>query len=171
MHKPTIPLLASVVLTATALAGEHDKKVITPIEPEPAQPWRFSLSLPFWVVWQNGDLGVNGVNSQLDLTPRDLVPQIDMAIAVRGEARKGRFGVMGEYSFNSISDGIGNSNAIISKVDVQTDQHIAELALSWRLIEGEKGYLDAFAGVRYTCLYQNLGIHLSEGVLDDRSDR
>lgn len=171
MHKPIIPLLTSVVFAATALAGQPDKKAITPTEPEPAQPWRFTLSMPFWLAWESGEMGIKSLDSQLDLTPRDIVPEIDMAIAVRGEARKGRFGIMGEYSFSSVSDGIGNSNAIISKVDVQTDQHIAEMALSWRLIEGEKGYLDVFAGVRYTCLYQNLGIHVSEGVIDDRADR
>ena len=171
MHKPIIPLIfASMALASAASAGD-DKKTIAPTEPEPAQPWRFSMALPAWIAWQVGDMGINGTSSHLKLTPRDTIPQVDMAIEVRAEARKGRFGIMGDYLFMSISDGIGNSNAIISKVDVQTDQHIAELALSWRLIEGERGWLDVFAGVRYTNLYQNLGIHVSEGEINERSEQ
>lgn len=172
MHKSILPLvLANLALATAAFAGETDKKVVTPTEPEMAQPWRFSLALPAWIAWQVGDIGINGNSSHLKLTPRDTVPQVDMAIEVRAEARKGRFGIMGDYLFMSVSDGIGNSNAIISKVDVQTDQHIAELALSWRLLESDRGYLDAFAGVRYTNLYQNIGLHVSEGEINERSDQ
>ncbi|MGC4074514.1 MAG: hypothetical protein QM760_18850, partial [Nibricoccus sp.] len=101
-----------------------------------------------------------------------------MIAAVRGEAHKGRFGIMGEYSYMSLSDGVGASGPV-KKLDLQLDQHVGELAVSWRLWQGERGWLDAFAGVRYTNLHQALGIHpddgaiqvASQGVVDAVADR
>lgn len=163
-------ILAVLVLGATALAGDNDKKAITPTEPEPAQPWRFSLSLPAWIPWQTGEVGINGTTSHIKLGPNDLIPKIDMIATVRAEAHKGRFGVMGEYSYMSLSDGAG-ATGLVKKLDVRMDQHLGELALSWRVAEGERGWLDAFGGVRYTNLYQAVGIHPDEGAIDDASRR
>ncbi|MDR3402573.1 MAG: hypothetical protein P4L99_08745 [Chthoniobacter sp.] len=164
----TLSILASLTLSTVSLAGEADQKTITPVEPEPPQPWRFSLSLPGWIPWQTGETGINGTTSHLKLGPNDLIPKIDMIASVRAEAHKGRFGVMGEYSYMSLSDGVGAAG-LVKKLDVRMDQHLGELALSWRLAESERGWLDAFAGVRYTNLYQAVGIHPDDGAIEQAS--
>lgn len=161
-------ILAVLALNAIALAGDEGKKTITPAEPEPPQPWRFSLSLPAWIPWQTGEMGIDGTTSRIKLGPNDIIPKIDMAAVVRAEAHKGRFGIMGEYSYMSLSDGVGTPG-LVKKLDVRTDQHLGELALSWRVIEGERGWLDAFAGVRYTNMYQALGVHPDDGAIEQAS--
>lgn len=163
-------IFATLVLGATALAGDSDKKAIAPAEPEAAQPWRFALSLPAWIPWQTGEVGINGTTSHIKLGPNDLIPKIDMIASVRAEAHKGRFGIMGEYSYMSLSDGVGAAG-LVKKLDVRMDQHLGELALSWRVLEGERGWLDIFGGVRYTNLYQRVGLHPDDGAIDDASQR
>lgn len=162
-------ILATCALGAASFAGENDKKAVAPADEE-AQPWQFSLSLPAWIPWQTGEVGINGTTSHIKLGPNDLIPKIDMIASVRAEAHKGRFGIMGEYSYMSLSDGVGTSG-LVKKLDVRMDQHLGELALSWRLAEGKRGWLDAFAGVRYTNLYQALGIHPDEGAINETSQQ
>lgn len=168
MHRIlTASLFAALALSAPAFAGENDQKTIAPAEPE---PWHFALSLPGWIPWQTGEVGINGVTSNVKLGPNDLIPKVDMIASVRAEAHKGRLGLMGEYSYMSLSDGVG-ATGLVKKLDLRMDQHLGELALSWRIVEGERGWLDVFGGVRYTNIYQRLGIHPDEGTIDDASRR
>lgn len=147
-------LLSGLALGATAFAGESDKKVIAP--PTPLDDsWRFSLSVPGWIPWLQGDEGLNGKTSHVALGPNDIIPKIDMAADVRAEAHKGRLSVMGEFLYMSLSDGVG-SNTVVQKVDVRVDQTMADLGFGWRLIDSPRGYLDVTAGVRYTNYYQRL---------------
>ena len=154
-HHSTIAILASLALGVTAFAGTNDQKTITPAEPEQEQPWRFSLSLPGWIPWMTGESGVNGNIAQIDLDPSDIIPRLDMIADVRAEAHKGRFSVLGEFVYMSLSDGIG-TRTVVKKLDVQIDQTIGELSLAWRLVESERGWLDVYAGLRYTNFYQKL---------------
>lgn len=177
--KRTLAILStSLLFVAFSHAGDNDKKTLAPSEPEQARPWRFSFSMPGWIPWMEGDSGVNGNIAHIDLGPDDIVPRLDMVADVRVEAHKGRFSVLGEFLYMSLSDGIG-TNTVVKKLDVQVDQTIGELGLAWRLIESERGYLDVVGGVRYTNFYQKLKIQpnserideTSEGLVDEVSDR
>jgi hypothetical protein len=165
-----LSLAALLPITAISFAGEDDKKTIAPPETQPDQPWVFSLALPGWVVWQTGETGINGTTSHLKLGPNDIIPKIDMIAAVRAEAHKGLFGIMGEYSYLSLSDGIGASG-LVKKLDVHLNQNLGELALSWRIVENQRGWIDVFGGVRYTNLYQALTVHPDEGAIDQTSQQ
>jgi hypothetical protein len=151
-HSP-IAVLAVLALGASAFAGEKDQKAIAPKPPD--DRWQFSLSLPGWIPWLEGDTGVGGNTGHIDLGPNNLVPKIDMIVDVRAEAHKGRLSVLGEVLYMSLSDGIG-SNTAVKKIDLQIDQTMADFAVAWRLIEGPRGYLDVVGGVRYTNLFQQL---------------
>jgi hypothetical protein len=148
-----IALLAGFALGASAFAGEKDQKAVAskPLDDR----WQFSLSLPGWIPWLEGDTGVGGNTGHIDLGPSNLIPKIDMIVDVRAEARKERWSVLGEVLYMSLSNGIGTKTAV-KKIDIQVDQTFAEFAVAWRLIEGPRGSLDAVGGVRYTNLFQQL---------------
>lgn len=170
MHKPlALALVAGCSFAAAAFAGHPELKTETPPEPE-AQPWRFNLSMPAWVAWQQGTIGIKGANSKLKLGPNDIDPKADMLLAVRADAHKGRFGVMMEYSYLDTSDGV-SVLGLVNKLDTRTDQHQGEVALSWRIIEGERGWVDIFAGARYTNMYQQLILHQDDEAIDSASRR
>ncbi|MGB8169969.1 MAG: hypothetical protein WCF18_20870, partial [Chthoniobacteraceae bacterium] len=152
----TTVILAGLALGASTFAGENDKKVVVP--PTPLDDsWHFSLALPGWIPWLQGDTGLHGVTSHVDLGPDDIIPKIDMVADVRAEAHKGRWSVLGEFLYMSLSDGIG-TNTVVKKLDVQVDQTMADLGVAWRVVETERGYLDVVGGVRYTNYYQKLAL-------------
>jgi hypothetical protein len=155
----------------TAQAGQPELKTeITPTAPEPAQPWRFSFAVPGWVTWQQGTMAINGAPSPVKLGPNDVLPKVDLAAVVRADAHKGRFGIMAEYSYFDMSDGVGVPG-LVNKIDTRTDQHMGELALSWRIVEGARGWVDIFAGARYSNMYQQLIIHPNDSAIDEASRR
>ena len=146
-------LLACLALGASAVAGENDQKAVAPKPPD--DRWQFSLSLPGWIPWLEGDTGVGGKTGHVDLGPNTLVPKIDGIVDVRAEAHKGRLNVLGEILSMSLSDGIG-TNTAVKKIDIQVDQTMAEFAVAWRLLEGPRGSIDVVGGVRYTNLFQQI---------------
>jgi len=171
---PTLTALA-LFASATAFAGEFvsSKKTIVPEE----ERWRFALAVPGWMPGVEGTVGIDGINSEVDMGFDDLFNKIDMVWATSAEASKGRFGVMGELIYLSASDSLGVGGPL-RKIDVRLDQYLADFTLRWRIVEGERGYVDVLAGVRYTNLYQH--VHLqsddagigqaSEDFVDDVSD-
>jgi len=165
---PHLSTLAVLLFGAGAFAGDEIQKNIIPAETQPINPWSFAVSLPGWIPWQTGEVGINGATSHIKLGPNDLIPKIDMIAGVRAEAHYERLGLMGEYSYMSLSDGVGATGPV-KKLDVRMDQTLAELAVSWRVVEGPRGWLDAFAGARYTNLYQAVGIHPDSGAIQNAS--
>ena len=151
----SIRILAGFFLLANsaAFAGDNDKKTIAPLPPEDG--WQFKLALPGWIPWQSGEMGLHGTTSHVQLGPNDIIPKIDMIADVRAEAHKGRFSVMGEFLYMSLSDGIG-ANTVVKKLDVRMDQTMGDLGFGWRVIDSPRGWLDMTAGVRYTNIYQRL---------------
>ena len=147
--------LASLTLGAAAFAGEHGSDshlpCRTPLDDSGAAQGPHGLGF-------EADIGINGVVSAIDASPDNVIQRIDMAASLRGEASKGRFGIMGDFFYVSLSDGIG-TDTLIKKVDIQVDQIIGELALRWRLIDSPRGSLDVYAGLRYTNLFQEVTTH------------
>jgi hypothetical protein len=169
MHKHlTTTLLAGLALGSAVFAGDHDKKVVVPPAP-PEDSWQFKLSLPAWIPWVSGDVGINGINSHISLAPDNIIPKLDMVVDVRAEAHKGRFSLMAEYFYMSLSDGVG-TNTVVKKIDYRFDQTMADLSVGWRVIESERGYLDVLGGVRFNQFYQKMTTQPNDEVIDRTVD-
>jgi hypothetical protein len=150
-------LLVGSLIAVPALAGtlrleKETPKVETPINDE---HWEFKLSLPAWISGIRGDEGLHGHTAHSVTGFNVLVNKIDMVAAFRFEVSKGRFGILGDFAYTSLSDGFG-VGGLVRKADVQEDEILADLGFRWRLIEGPKGYLDFIAGSRYTNLHEGL---------------
>ncbi len=166
MHRnSTAALIASIALSVTAIAGETDHKAVAPITPEPDR-WKFLLAVPGFMAGVEGTVGIDGVNSDIDVGFGKLLPKVDMIWATRAEASKGRFGVMGELIYLSLSGSAG-SGSVVKKVDLRVDEYLADFTLRYRLLEGPKGYVDALAGVRYTNLYQVVTLQGNDQRIDE----
>jgi hypothetical protein len=155
-------------LTSVALAGVPDLKVQAPMEP--VDKWELRLSLPGWLAGVDGDTGINGNIVGVGLNVGDIIPKIDMAASFRAELRKGRFGVYGDFLYLSMSDGVG-SDRLVKKIDFRQDEYLGDLGLSWRVLEGERGYLEVIGGVRYTNLFTQLGLQGNDERIEAVSER
>jgi hypothetical protein len=155
MKTPLTLLVLLVLLSATAIAGtpQVSQKTVVPEEDR----WRFALALPGWMAGVTGDVGIGKAVGGVDVGFGTLVPKLDMIWATRAEASKGRFGILGEFIYMSLSDGAG-TDGLIKKADVRLDQYLGDIAVRWRILEGPRGYLDVLAGVRYTNIYQEVSL-------------
>src|SRR5262249_30290066 len=129
----TLALITGCFSGSVALAGHPDLKTEVPKETVETEPWHFTLAVPGWGSWHRGVEGINGSNSLVRLGPNDLLPKVDIAAVVRADAHKGRFGIMAEYSFFDMSDGLA-VKGLVNKIDSRTDEHLGEVALAWRVI-------------------------------------
>lgn len=166
----TLALLTGCFSGSIALAGSPDSKMEVPKETVEPEAWHFNFSMPGWVAWEQGKIGLNGSTSGIRLGPNDIVPKIDMAASVRLEAQKGRFGIMAEYLYIDVSDGVaGGPLGVVRKIDVRTDEHLGQFALSWRLVERQRGWLDVYAGFRYTNLFDRVATQPDSGRISEVS--
>lgn len=155
-------LLLTVALSRIACAGE-----IAVAQPSNnSVGWEFKLDAPIWLAGVEGKSGLAGRTSEFDVAPKELLRRVDMTTALRGEASKGRFGIMGEFIYMSLSDGAGTQDRVAQKVDVQLDQTVGDLAARWRLVEGARGFVDLIGGVRYNRLYQKAVFQPNEERID-----
>ncbi len=172
----------ALLLVSSAVAqdgkGSAELKPIVPKESMLADPWTFTLAMPSWLASTSGTTGVDGVNSHVYLGADTILKHLDMIGSFAGEARKGRFGIYGDFLYVSASDGAGQTG-LIEKVDVRLDQYLIDLELNYRVLEGPRGFVDVRAGVRYTNLYSQLTIspndeqidRASTALVDDIGDR
>jgi hypothetical protein len=54
----------------------------------------------------NGDVGINGIKTRVDVSLSDILRRADFLASLRGEIRKGRLGVQGEFLYFNASDGV-----------------------------------------------------------------
>jgi hypothetical protein len=168
-HAPIRTAIAALVLaTSLAVAGDG-KATKAPVPPEP-DPWQFKLAAPGWMAGLEGDVGIDGVISHVDIDPGEIIRHIDMAATLRAEASKGRFGITGDFVYLSLSDGVG-PQTMVKKLDLQIDEIIGELGVRWRLLEGERGWLDVIGGVRYMNIYQKIVLQPNPEQIDESSTR
>ncbi|HZJ16001.1 MAG TPA: hypothetical protein VFD27_13195 [Chthoniobacteraceae bacterium] len=161
------PAFAFALLTAAAgFAGEPAKKIIVPPEED---HWKLMLAVPGWMAGLDGTMGVDGFNSHVDVGFKNLINKVDMIWATRAELSNGRFGILGEFIYTSLSDSIGVGGPL-RKIDVRGDEYLADLALRWRVIENDRGFLDLLAGVRYTNIFQEVDLQSDDKAIDATTD-
>jgi hypothetical protein len=161
------------VFSFAAKAGEKDvvveKNFKTPPPTDPER-WKIRLSLPAWMASVEGTTGLHGSNSDVALGFGELVNKIDMVAALRFEARKGRFGFYGDFSYMSLSDGTGGEG-LVKKLTFRQDQYLGDLGLSWRVMGGERGWLEIIGGVRYVNLFEEVEIQSNDQRVEAVSTR
>ncbi|RYD82022.1 MAG: hypothetical protein EOP84_10095 [Verrucomicrobiaceae bacterium] len=155
----------------TVQAGEKSLLELKEVETVSLEePWKFTLESPGWMAGVYGNVGVDGRVSHVRVGFDEILRHSDFLAALGGEARKGKFGVLGGFLYVSASDGIG-SDGVIAKLDFRLDQWLADLALSWRVVDGPKGWIDVLVGTRYVSIYQRLSVHPNDGAIQRASER
>lgn len=166
----TLALLLATGLVAhagTPISASKESK--EPVAPE-ENPWKFTLAVPGWLAATSGTIGLDGINSHVYVGADTIIKHLDMIASLSAEARKGRFGVYGDFFYVKASDDVYPSG-LISKADIHLDQWLADLEVNYRLIEGPKGYLDFRVGVRYTDIYNSLITNANNSAIKEASAR
>ena len=151
---------AAVALSASVGAGtlELQPKETAPPSITQSEPWQFTLAVPGLMPGIDGTIGVRGVNANINIGFDQILEHLDMLFALRGEARKGPFGIYGEILYSGLSD-VAEVPGLINNIHEQVDQTIVDVGLSWRLIDQPRGFIDFAVGTHYANVYERLTLN------------
>src|SRR5262245_22317678 len=146
---------AASALIAPLTAGtlELAPKETAPPSVTQSEPWQFTIAVPGLMPSIDGTLGVRGVNADIDVGFGEILEHLDMLFAIRGEARKGRFGIYGEFFYVGLSD-VAQVRGLINNIHEQVDPYLVDGGLSWRVLDHQRWFVDFAAGTHYTNVYE-----------------
>ena len=151
------PSLASTVLSAlvlssplAAMAGGKDiVPVATPTPAAKDDGWEFLVKPYGWLTGVDGTLSAGNFSTDVDIDAAEVISHLDWAVFLQAEARRGRWGLLFDGFYAEISGGGTPPNGLYSETNFAQTQAMVELALAYRVLDGQAGYVDVFAGARY----------------------
>jgi hypothetical protein len=168
MKKAFYFFAVTLLVTGAAQAGPME---LGPKEMPPAPPtltddaWHFNLGSPGWAAGLSGTVGLQGVNSHVDIDFDQLLKHASFLMSLSAEVRKGRFGFYGDMLYMSLDDAV-YPERMVSKANLNVDEWLADGEVYYRVLEGPRGWLDLRAGARYTDLYDSLKLFGNSRLID-----
>lgn len=139
-----------------------------------AQPqgdaWRFAITPYLWLPNINGTLAFDvpsggGGSPEVGVGPHDWLESLSGMLMISGEARKGRWSILGDFIYldfsnehgrvKSVNFGAGRGGRIpvaaSANLDTESDLtgRLFSLAGAYRVMEEPRGWVDVFGGMRY----------------------
>ena len=72
--------------------------------------WEISLTPYVWATALNGDVAVGGVKAKVDADFNDVLDNLNVAVMLKAEMRKGRFGIISDTVFAQLEDNDGGGD-------------------------------------------------------------
>ncbi|RLD06037.1 MAG: hypothetical protein DRI65_07555 [Chloroflexota bacterium] len=144
-YRINMVLLTLFILPVTAIASDDE--------------WEFNITPYLWGSGLKGDIGTlpPAPVVEADISFSDIMDNLDMALMVGGEARKGRFGLIGDVIYMDIGAGGKTPGTSYGGVDLDfTLKHLA-LGGSYELTQSDDYELNALAGAYIWDLDNKLG--------------
>ena len=151
----TVPLFFLALIPGWA--GTSETKVVERPPAKPTEPWQVTVGVPGWLANVSGTSGFRGVNANVNIDVGKILSHTNALASLSAEVRKGRFGAQGEFGYLNAQAGVGTPG-LVSNLALGLQEFIGGLRLSWRLLEGSRGWLDLLFGFRYTYLGQQVGL-------------
>jgi hypothetical protein len=119
---------------------------------DPADRWEFQLAPYSWLAGQEGTVatlpGLPAADIEVDFWD-DVLGNINGALMLVGEARKGRYGVVMDIVYNDIESKDSTPGPLFSSIKLNNTMWIVSAGGFYRLVEQQRGFLDLIGGVRY----------------------
>ena len=135
-----------------------------------SEPWQFTIAIPGWLASTNATIGVRGVDADIDVPVNEVLQHLDMIFLARAEARKGPFGIYGEFIYMGVSDDT-QIGGLINNIHETADLTYVDGGLSWRLFNRPRWSLDFAAGTHYANVYEQLELHSDPTAIQQASEQ
>ncbi|TLD70155.1 hypothetical protein FEM03_13250 [Phragmitibacter flavus] len=127
--------------------------------------WEITIRPYGWLAGMEGTTGIRGYTAETDVAFEDILNNLDMTAALQMEVKHGRWMLLLDGMYLELSAGDDAPGRLLSNANIELTQIMAEAAIGYRLWEGERGYLDLYAGARYMRLDGDIGFEVdSAGV-------
>ena len=170
--KNLIPM-ALLAMSGWSLPAGAGEPVAPPPPPavQPSSDWQFLMTLPGWGAGLSGDIGVGGFKPvSVDVGLEEIVDHLDMAAALTLEARHDRWGFILDGMYLKMSGEGGTPGRLLDSVSLDVEEVLAEATVTYRLWEGNRGYLDLLAGARLISMDTTLHFDLDSAGVHDVSE-
>ncbi len=109
--------------------------------------WSYQVTPYIWLPSMSGDLRVETGDppANVDTSFLDL---LDFAFLIAGEARKGRWGILGEFNYLVLSDSASTDGIIYLGAEARLDGTMGSLLAAYRAYAKAGASLDVLAGAR-----------------------
>lgn len=157
------------LIGSPALAADVSPLLVA--EPQAAQSkdgWTFSVAPYLWIAGLSGETAQFGLPTvHIDSSFSDILGNLDFAFMAAGEARYGRFSVIGDVIYTKLSaDAETPLGFLASDVDVTSESLSGLLGLGYAVLDGPNGHLDFVGGIKLWSVETT--ISLSGGLLGSR---
>jgi opacity protein-like surface antigen len=159
--KPTasIALRSAIVAGATlacAHGGSTAEPVITPAPAASPSPWEFRIEPYAWLTALDGTVGILNQTGSVSASFDEIWDVLDFAAAMQIELRNGRWGIIADGFYSDLSQDFTPRTGLHTNGNFEMQQFIGELYAAYRFTESSCGFVDAYAGFRYTYLSNEL---------------
>ncbi len=151
----SIAAFAALTVPAAGIkAGEAPAAAIAPAVDDSS----FYIYADIWAIGIDGQVGVGGLTSQVDVGFDDIIDNLDASLAGGFGFQKGKWGFLTEFVWLKVSTDVPTPGQAFRKVDVGVEQFIGDGHVSYRIFECSqgKGYIDVIGGLRYFYLDNTL---------------
>ncbi len=141
--------------------------------------WGFVIEPYVWSPSLYGRIGIKDLPAgTVSASPVDLLKTLDWGLFLRGEARKGRWGLLGDgffaqFSVTSTPDQTAYN--IYDSISAKSQQSMVSVALAYRVLTEKRFFVDVYAGGRWTYLGASATTRLNragiEGLSQDVIDK
>jgi opacity protein-like surface antigen len=161
------PLLILACTIGIAAAGEIPvpAPALTPAAESSA--WEFSGAIYAPLMGLEGDIGVAGLATSVDLSFGDILEELDGGATVAFEARRDRWSITGDFIWLKLS--ASAQPTANSYLGFRQEEIIASLALGYELYGNERTTLDLLAGGALTSMDVDLELFTPRLPVDLRS--
>ena len=154
--------------------------VVRPVQPFELVPgkdpngWGFMIEPYGWNPGLYGQIGLKELPvATVNQSPIDILKTLDWGLFVRGEVRKGRWGMLGDgffSQFSTSSDPGEKLNDIYRDISSKSQQSMVSLAVSYRLLTEKRFFLDVYAGGRWNYLGASATANVNRGGVEALSE-
>jgi hypothetical protein len=134
-----------------------------------SEKWEFQLAPYAWLAGQKGTVGtlpgLPAADIDIDFYD-DVLGNINGALMLVGEARKGQYGLVMDVAYFDIEDEESTPGPYFSSINSRTKSWIVSVAGFYRLVETQRAFLDVVGGIRYWSVDSELT--LRGGLIGDR---
>jgi len=133
------------------------------------QDWSFTLAPYFWMSGLKGDIApfASLPPTSVDASFSDVFDTLRMAFLLAGEARRGKFALVGDIQYYDLEANAETPLPLYSGVALGTKVNLYSGGIAYRMAGDKEAFVDAVAHLRYSSI--EVSVDFYEGLLPSLS--